>query len=233
MEAISEPAGRTRAFDALKHRDFRLLWTGQTISLIGDTAFLTALGWKTFTVAGSGKLGLVLAASGLIVALAVRRNTPSLGVAAYAAIVIAIPIVGGTLLRAVGDDRSSAPVTDAVAAALSRSAAAGAPAQVVGIGAFIPSLPFYLRRTIPLATATAKELTSTYIADYADRFRTLPGSPLLDADAWRDLLSRCPLPTIFIARAGDRDVRTTLHGRLPLLGEDARFAAYGPCRGGR
>jgi MFS family permease len=63
VEAIS-PAGRGRAFHALRHRDFRLLWTGQTISLVGDTAFLTALGWKTFTVAGSNKLGLVLAAQG-------------------------------------------------------------------------------------------------------------------------------------------------------------------------
>ncbi|HEY3205314.1 MAG TPA: MFS transporter [Gaiellaceae bacterium] len=64
MEAISEPAGRGRAFHALRHRDFRLLWSGQTISLIGDMAFLTALGWKTFTIAGSNKLGLVLAAQG-------------------------------------------------------------------------------------------------------------------------------------------------------------------------
>ena len=177
-------------------------------------------------------LGLVLVASGLTVALAVRRNTPSLGAAAYAAIVIAVPVVGGTLLRAVGEDRSSAAVTDAVAAALSHSAAGGAPAQVVGVGAFIPSLPFYLRRTIPVATATGRELTSTYIADYADRFRAVPGSPLLAADAWRDLLARCPLATVFIARASDRDVRATLHGRLPLLGEDVRFAAYGPCRPG-
>jgi MFS family permease len=64
VEAISQPVGRARAFHALKHRDFRLLWTGQTVSLVGDTAFLTALGWKTFTLAGSNKLGLVLAAQG-------------------------------------------------------------------------------------------------------------------------------------------------------------------------
>lgn len=177
-------------------------------------------------------LGLVLAASALTVAVAVRRDAPSLGAAAYAAVVMAIPIAGGPLLRAVGDDRSSAAVTDAVAAALSRSAASGAPAQVVGINAYIPSLPFYLRRTIPVATIAGRELTSTYIADYAERYRTVPASPLLPADAWRDLLSRCPLPTIFLARAGDRDVRAALHARLPLLGEDARFTAYGPCRPG-
>jgi 4-amino-4-deoxy-L-arabinose transferase-like glycosyltransferase len=175
-------------------------------------------------------LGLVLAASGLVVALAARRDRPSLGVAAYAAVVIAIPIAGGTLLRAVGDDRSSAPVTDAVQSALSHAAAAGAPAQVLGVAAFIPSLPFYLRRTIPVATVAGGELTSTYIADYADRFRTVPGSPLLPADAWRDVLTRCPIPTIFLTRSGDREARSVLHGALPLLGEDIRFAAYGPCR---
>ncbi len=58
------PKGRDlrglRALEALRHRDFRLLWTGQTVSLIGDGAFLTALGWKTFTIAGSGRLGVVL-----------------------------------------------------------------------------------------------------------------------------------------------------------------------------
>ena len=49
-----------RALEALRHRDFRLLFIGQTISLIGDAAFITALGWKTFTIAGSTKLGIVL-----------------------------------------------------------------------------------------------------------------------------------------------------------------------------
>jgi MFS family permease len=51
---------RVRAFDALRERDFRLLFTGQAVSLIGDAAFLTALSWRTFTLAGSGKLGVVL-----------------------------------------------------------------------------------------------------------------------------------------------------------------------------
>jgi MFS family permease len=64
VEASSEPAGRARAFQALRHRDFRLLWSGQMVSLIGDAAFVTALSWKTTTIAGSGKLGLVLAVEG-------------------------------------------------------------------------------------------------------------------------------------------------------------------------
>jgi len=58
---------RARALDALRHRDFRLLFTGQTVSLIGDAAFVTALGWKTFTLAGTAKLGVVLVCQALAV----------------------------------------------------------------------------------------------------------------------------------------------------------------------
>jgi MFS family permease len=60
----SQAAGRARVFHALRHRDFQLLWSGQAVSLIGDAAFLTALGWKAFTLAGAGKLGVVLSVQG-------------------------------------------------------------------------------------------------------------------------------------------------------------------------
>jgi len=53
-------AKRLRGLEALRHRDFRLLFFGQAVSLVGDIAFVTALGWKTFTIAGSTKLGVVL-----------------------------------------------------------------------------------------------------------------------------------------------------------------------------
>jgi MFS family permease len=66
VEAVSQPAGRLRALHALRSRDFRLLWAGQTVSLVGDGAFLVALGWKTFDLTGStGSLALVLMAHGL------------------------------------------------------------------------------------------------------------------------------------------------------------------------
>ena len=51
-----------RVFDAFRHRNFRLLWIGQAISLIGDAAFFTALGWRAFTLVGSSKLGIVFLA---------------------------------------------------------------------------------------------------------------------------------------------------------------------------
>jgi MFS family permease len=55
-----------RTLQAFRSRDFRLVWSGQTVSLIGNAAFLVAVGWKTLEITGSaGSLGVVLAAEGL------------------------------------------------------------------------------------------------------------------------------------------------------------------------
>jgi MFS family permease len=52
---------RLRVLEALRHRDFRLLWAGQTVSQIGDAAFIVALGWRAFTLTGkASSLGIVL-----------------------------------------------------------------------------------------------------------------------------------------------------------------------------
>src|ERR687887_645580 len=66
MEAITRAPARARVLRAFQSRDFRMLWTGQAISLLGDAAFLIALGWRTFTLTGSARsLGLVLTLQGL------------------------------------------------------------------------------------------------------------------------------------------------------------------------
>src|SRR5256714_4418980 len=66
MEAITAAPSRARVLQALRSRNFRLLWTGQTISMLGDTAFLVALGWRTFTLTGSARsLGYVLTLQGV------------------------------------------------------------------------------------------------------------------------------------------------------------------------
>jgi len=168
-------------------------------------------------------LGLVLLASAPLVWLGVRLARPALAAAACAVTVIAIPFVSGRLLRAVGDDRSAAAL----------AAAAGDRGEVLGIAAYPPSLPFYLRRRVSLASATGREFTSTFIADYVERFRDQPDTPLLPPLAWRPIVERCPTPTVFVTRTGDRDTRGALAaGGLPLLYEDGRYAAYGPCRAG-
>jgi MFS family permease len=58
---VTSPAPRLRVLEALQHRDFRLLWAGQTISQIGDAAFIVALGWRAFTLTHkASSLGIVL-----------------------------------------------------------------------------------------------------------------------------------------------------------------------------
>src|SRR6059058_1595583 len=62
MTPTAAVPSRARVLRAFQSRDFRRLWTGQAISLLGDSAFLIALGWRTFTLTGSARsLGVVLA----------------------------------------------------------------------------------------------------------------------------------------------------------------------------
>jgi len=171
-------------------------------------------------------VGIAVLVSGLLVTAGALRRRPRLTLLGYALVVIAIPLVSGRLLQAVGEDRSSAPVAKATAAALERAGGSGA---VLGIAAYPPSLPFYLGRPVAVATATAKELTSNYIADHQARYRDYPSSPLLPAGYWREVLARCPVPTVLLTTAGDRRTRAALDAALPLLAADGHYAAYGPC----
>jgi 4-amino-4-deoxy-L-arabinose transferase-like glycosyltransferase len=170
-------------------------------------------------------LGVALLASAALVWIAGRpsRPNPGLGIMGYALVVITIPIVSGKMLAAVGEDRSASTLARVI-----QNAGPG-PTEVLGISAFPPSLPFYLRRTIPVATATGRELTSNFIADYQEQFRALPGSPLKPADYWREQVARCPVPTVFITRTGDAASRAALERVVPLLAVENRYAAYGPC----
>jgi MFS family permease len=57
---------RVGTLAAFRSRDFRLLWGGQTISFIGDAAFIVALGWRVTDLTGkASSLGFVLAAESL------------------------------------------------------------------------------------------------------------------------------------------------------------------------
>jgi MFS family permease len=49
-EALDRPGGfsRLNLLSPLRHRDFRLLWVGMTISLLGDGIFLVAMAWQAY-----------------------------------------------------------------------------------------------------------------------------------------------------------------------------------------
>ena len=169
-------------------------------------------------------LGGVLVLSAGLVWLAARRSLPVLGITGYALCVMSIPVLSGRLMEAVGEDRSAFALAGAVQTALPREG------YVLGVSAYPPSLPFYLGHTVDVATATGRELTSNWIADQQERFRTLPGSPLKPGDHWREVLARCPQPTVFVTRTGDTAARETLAAGLALVAVEGRYAAYGPCR---
>jgi len=51
-EALDRPGGfsRINLLAPLRHRDFRILWAGMTISLLGDGIFLVAMAWEAYAL---------------------------------------------------------------------------------------------------------------------------------------------------------------------------------------
>jgi MFS family permease len=51
-EALDRPGGLAKlaTLAPLRHRDFRLLWAGMTVSLLGDGVFLVAIAWEAYVL---------------------------------------------------------------------------------------------------------------------------------------------------------------------------------------
>jgi 4-amino-4-deoxy-L-arabinose transferase-like glycosyltransferase len=140
--------------------------------------------------------------------------------------IAAIPLVAMPLMRAVGEDRSSRTAAETLRFAIT------AQTEVVAVQTYPLSLPFYLGRTLTLATTDGRELTSNYFVRHQAAMRRLPGSPLRPADWWREALATCDRPRLFLVPTDRRDLRGPLAEALPLVVETRTFAAYGPCGGG-
>jgi 4-amino-4-deoxy-L-arabinose transferase-like glycosyltransferase len=145
--------------------------------------------------------------------------------ALFAVPVVIVAGIGPLVMPRIAHRRSSA----SLAAAIDRAAPG---AQVVLAGTYPTSLRWYLDRPLLLATATGRETTSNYVASRLAEFRALPDSPLREEMWWRDALTACERPTVFVARRRS-PADSTLSAALPLIatgGADDRTAAYGPCR---
>jgi 4-amino-4-deoxy-L-arabinose transferase-like glycosyltransferase len=100
--------------------------------------------------------------------------------------------------------------------------------RVVAISAFPLTLPFYLGHPVTLASANAAELSSNYlIASYRQWVRA--DTSLEPIESWRAAAVTCRKPTVFIVSVANRTLRASLAARLPLLGINRRYVAYGPC----
>jgi 4-amino-4-deoxy-L-arabinose transferase-like glycosyltransferase len=166
-------------------------------------------------------LGAICLASGIAALLFTTRRGPAL--LALSLPVAAIPLVAMPLMRAIGTDRSSAELARALSPAMTDQT------EVIAIGTYPLSLPFYLRRPLTLATADGSELTSNYVLRHHEALSRIPDSSLRPPDWWRDAAAFCGLPRLFIVDATDEAVRAELRQSLPLLAETRRVAAYGPC----
>jgi 4-amino-4-deoxy-L-arabinose transferase-like glycosyltransferase len=155
-----------------------------------------------------------------------RRRRSTLLLVGLVLPMAALPAVLLPLLGEIGSHRSSKAAAAAIAPRLRPDA------EVVAIHAFPPSLPFYLRRTLLLATPRGRELTSNYVIAYFQKWiaadpRT---TPLRPSDWWRGALAACDRPRVFVTWADDAATRATLAAAgLPLIVANDRMAAYGPC----
>jgi hypothetical protein len=138
----------------------------------------------------------------------------------------ALPAVLQPLLAEIGSHRSSRDAAAAIAPHLAPGA------EVVAVHAYPPSLPFYLRRTVLVATPRGRELTSNYVIAYFQKWIAADprDTPLRPTDWWRGALAACDHPLVFVTWADDDADRAALAGAgLPLLVANDRMAAYGPC----
>jgi 4-amino-4-deoxy-L-arabinose transferase-like glycosyltransferase len=169
-------------------------------------------------------LGLACALAGLAAWVSAARRDRLL--AALTLPVAAIPVIAMPLMHAIGSQRSSRALAEAVAPLMAPHSA------VVAVATYPLSLPFYLRRTLTLATTDGRELTSNYIVRHVTTLRAARGSTLRPADWWEEALVLCNRPRFFVAAVDDHAVRQRLATRLPLRGESGKVAIYGPCSTG-
>ena len=166
-------------------------------------------------------LGSVCIISGLVTFFAGTRR--DIAVLALCLPVASIPVVSLRLMDAIGRDRSTRDLAAAVQPILTPESG------IVAIESYPLSLPFYLRRTMLVATTDASELTSNYLEATYSHWAETTDTPLRPVDWWFDALATCTQPLIFVVRSDDNRVRGQLAAILPLIAETRKVAVYGPC----
>jgi 4-amino-4-deoxy-L-arabinose transferase-like glycosyltransferase len=217
------------------NRDEGLVWgvrvAGGTLAALGLQLVLGAGLLSRLFPAGAETAALIPATARAVGALALAGGIAALflprrrewAILALALPVLGLPVAGMPLLRAIGHDRSSADLAAAMRPLM------GDRTEIVAVGVYPLSLPFYLQRPLTLATPDGRELTSNYVPRRHDLLRLIPGSPLRPSGWWEEALTFCDRPRLFVARADARAVRERLRASLPLVATSRKVAVYGPC----
>jgi 4-amino-4-deoxy-L-arabinose transferase-like glycosyltransferase len=165
-------------------------------------------------------LGAVAGAGGLA-AVALGPRSPWT-LAALVFPVAAIPVVAMPLMDAVGRDRSSREAAAAVRPLLTRAT------EVVAIGTYPLSLPFYLDRTLTLVSADGRELTSNYVVLRHERLRRA-ATTLRPPGWWEEALATCDRPRLFVVPVDSTWVRQRIEAELPVRAVMRKYTVLGPC----
>lgn len=137
--------------------------------------------------------------------------------------VAAIPTASHRLMDAIAADRSAATLAAAIAPAL------GPSAEVVTVGTFPLSLPFYLDRTLLLASDDATELTSNYLPLHPEIWQSAR-STVRSRAWWMQAAVECSgQPRVFVIANEDVAARDWAAQHLPLLVLTRKYSAWGPC----
>jgi MFS family permease len=66
LNSAAEVPGRSTRIRPLANRNFRLLWMGESVSLLGDQFYFIALPWLVFEMSGSAlAFGTILMVAGI------------------------------------------------------------------------------------------------------------------------------------------------------------------------
>lgn len=159
----------------------------------------------------------------LAISAALRFRAPLALIAGFGLLVPLIALSGHGVAAALGENRSARMIGVAM-----RNAGL-ADARVIGIESYPTSLAFYLERPILLATRDGSGLKSNYISDRYATLRLAPNTPLRAWHWWRSEFEQCSEPTVFVLKSRTLKHYPELTSALPVVSDNGRFAALGPC----
>ncbi|MDY7095309.1 MAG: glycosyltransferase family 39 protein [Acidobacteriota bacterium] len=220
-----------------KQRDGRRTLPGARLAALawavtGSGLGAVALGWVDVGAAAELQPLIPLTAAGLAVAAWSGALVTWWGASSqrWAAVglslpLMMLPLISQPLLMAVARDRSAGEL------ALAIEAAAGPQAEVIGVEALPQSLPFYLGRPVAVASSDGHPIKSTYLERSFEYWVSRETPTVRPLSWWRQTLSTCTGSQVFVVKSGAEGFRRQLEeASMPLILDDGRFAAYGPCR---
>ncbi|MGD8439050.1 MAG: glycosyltransferase family 39 protein [Holophagae bacterium] len=165
-------------------------------------------------------MAVVCLAAVVVGAASIRSGDSRALVIALGLPVVAIPVVLAPAISALAENRSERALVRLIQTELP------AETEVLGLEAWRPSLAFYLRRPVPIASRDGDELRSNFIVRTADRWlrdggvlRPVPDPPTS--------VARCDQPTVVLVHVRRPDLQTMLaDSGLERIWVGPKLAAY-------